>query len=275
MRVWLWLLYSKEKWGKKSLGCRYLKRGYKIVQADGKPFDPYLSFKGRAGKSVALAIMRKDGGPAIDIPVIPRRINPKQEWLESQRLGSRVIEHKGKKIAYANLWSCAGEEHQQAIQDAIIDSFQAAEALVIDFRNGWGGCNAEFLNLFNPYIPIFTGIDQRAGKTETTDTQWRKPLFLLINAGTRSGKEVVAFAIKKHKIGTLIGERTAGAVMAGQAFLLSDGSLLYLAVHDGLLDGQRLEGVGVEPDVYVAAPLPFAQGKDPQLEAVLDLAVPK
>ncbi len=54
--------------------------------------------------------------------------------------------------------------------------------------------------------------------------------------------------------------------------MLSDKALLYLAVGDILVDGQRLEGVGVAPDVEVPDRLPFAQGADPQLEMVLEIA---
>ena len=42
---------------------------------------------------------------------------------------------------------------------------------------------------------------------------------------------------------------------------------------DGLaaVDGVRLEGVGVPPDVEVEIELPYAGGADPQLEAALDV----
>ena len=52
-------------------------------------------------------------------------------------------------------------------------------------------------------------------------------------------------ASKKYGMGEVIGTPTAGAVLAARAFLLSDGSLLLLAVNDVFVDGQRLEGVGV------------------------------
>ncbi|MEA2601583.1 MAG: carboxyl-terminal processing protease [Acidobacteriota bacterium] len=61
-------------------------------------------------------------------------------------------------------------------------------------------------------------------------------------------------------------------MLAGQPFLLTDGSLLFLAVEDVRIDGERLEGVGVQPDVAVPAPLPYADGADPQLERALDVA---
>ena len=68
-----------------------------------------------------------------------------------------------------------------------------------------------------------------------------------------------------------MGITTAGAVVGGRPFLLSDGSHLYLAVQDVLVDGERLEGVGVTPDVEVEFSIPYANGADPQLEKALDV----
>ena len=61
--------------------------------------------------------------------------------------------------------------------------------------------------------------------------------------------------------------------MSGSCFLLSDRSLLYLAVADSSVDGERLEGVGVAPDVEVEDALPYAGGADPQMEKALEMAV--
>ena len=87
-----------------------------------------------------------------------------------------------------------------------------------------------------------------------------------------SGKEVVAFAVKSRRLGTLVGERTAGAVLGGRPFLLSDRSLLYLATLDVEVNGVRLEGVGVQPDIWVQDDLPYAGGRDPQLDAAVACA---
>jgi carboxyl-terminal processing protease len=60
-------------------------------------------------------------------------------------------------------------------------------------------------------------------------------------------------------------------VLAGRAYLLSDGSLVLVAVADVLVDGRRLEGAGVTPTVPVPFPLAYAQGKDPQLERAVEV----
>ncbi|HET6223582.1 MAG TPA: hypothetical protein VFE11_15520, partial [Dongiaceae bacterium] len=70
--------------------------------------------------------------------------------------------------------------------------------------------------------------------------------------------------------GEVIGTRTAGALLAGRAFLLSDGSLLLLAVSDVSVDGERLEGRGVEPTIDVPFDIPYAAGRDPQLDKAVE-----
>lgn len=81
-----------------------------------------------------------------------------------------------------------------------------------------------------------------------------------------------AFEFQKHKIGPVVGKRTAGAFLAARPFTLSNGSVLWLAVEDCAVDGVRLEGVGVPVDEDVDAPIPYAAGEDPQLERALEVA---
>ena len=94
---------------------------------------------------------------------------------------------------------------------------------------------------------------------------------MLVNGGTRSGKEILAYGFKEYGVGEVIGNHTAGAVLAGRAYLLSDGSLVLVAVADVLVDGRRLEGVGVMPTISVAFQLPYAQGQDPQLDRAVEV----
>jgi carboxyl-terminal processing protease len=114
-------------------------------------------------------------------------------------------------------------------------------------------------------------LTERSGEHETVNGRWRKPVVLLINGGTRSGKEVLAYGFRKYGYGKVVGTRSAGAVLAGRAFLMSNGSLLLLAVADVSVDGERLEGRGVAPDITVAFDVRYAQGQDPQLDRAVDL----
>jgi C-terminal processing protease CtpA/Prc len=136
--------------------------------------------------------------------------------------------------------------------------------------DGWGGASTEYLNLFNKNVPKMTWYGR--GEKETKfDSQWREPVALLINGGTRSGKELLAFGFKKFNIGTVIGTTTAGAVTGGRLFLLGDGSILYLAVRGVKIDGEVLEGKGVEPDITVPYEFPYGGPEDPQLKKAIEI----
>jgi carboxyl-terminal processing protease len=66
----------------------------------------------------------------------------------------------------------------------------------------------------------------------------------------------------------VIGARTEGAVLAMMAFLIG-GRLLLLAIEDVLVDGVRLEGVGVTPTIEVPASLVSAEKGDSQLDQAI------
>jgi C-terminal processing protease CtpA/Prc len=92
----------------------------------------------------------------------------------------------------------------------------------------------------------------------------------IIDEGTRSGMDIFANAFKQNGI-PLVGTETAGDVVAGRGFLLPDDSLLVLAVADVLVEGKRLEGHPVQPDIEVPFDIRYADGVDPQFDAALDM----
>jgi carboxyl-terminal processing protease len=248
-----------------------LLRGDRIVSADGKPFDPVRSLRGKHARSVALEVERVKGDALVTLLIVPRKTRPAEEWLAAQDKASSVVDRSGRRIAYTHIYSCAGPKPLELLERTMTERFTEAEALVIDLRDGWGGCPPELLNLFNPFLPTLRFVG-RDGNERTWPTRWDKPVVLLINGNTRSGKEMVAFAFQKHDIGPVVGERTAGAFLAGRPIPLSDGSLLYLATEHVQVDGVTLEGKGVPPDIEVASGLLHAAGSDPQRERALDVA---
>jgi carboxyl-terminal processing protease len=248
-----------------------LKLGDRIVAADGQPFSPVEAFAGRAGKTVSLQVQRVPGGSPISVLVTPRSTRPQEELRQATADSWRMIEHKGLRIAYIHVWSWATIEFQKVVLDAIAKSNAAAvDGFILDVRDGWGGAHGNYLGIFWRDVPLLESI-ARDGKTQVFDQQIRKPAVLLVNGGTRSGKETIAYGAKKHGLARLVGERTAGAYTFGRPFCLSDGSLLLLAVSDARVDGERLEGRGVAPDIEVPFDFRYAAGKDTQLARALDV----
>jgi carboxyl-terminal processing protease len=248
-----------------------LRRGDRLVSADGEPYHPVRSLRGKAGRPVVLAVRSREDGPLRTVQVTPRIADPQEEWLAAQRAGTRVLDRRGHRVGYVPVWSCAGGGPAEALADSLAADLKDAEALVLDLRGGWGGCDSALVALFDPAVPVLTRID-RDGSRSDFAASWRKPLVVLVDGGSRSGKEMVARALQRNRRAVIVGERTAGAVLAGQPILLTDGSLLFLAVEDVRIDGERIEGGGVQPDIAVPATLPYADGADPQLERALEVA---
>ena len=247
--------------------------GDEILSADGQPFQPVGSFKGKTGQPVSLEIRRSADGDTRRVIVVPETIEPGEAFKSALRDSVRIIERDGKKIGYIRFWSYAGSRYQDVLEEELSSGkLKDADALIWDLRGGWGGARPHYLDIFVPQAITMT-MTERNGDAEAVNFRWRKPVALLIDAGSRSGKEVLAHGFKELKLGAIIGERTAGALLAATAFMLSDGSLLVLAVNDVSVNGVRLEGVGVTPTIEQSFDIRYAGGKDPQIERALEEVV--
>ena len=148
---------------------------------------------------------------------------------------------------------------------------------MLDLRDGYGGAWWEYLD---PFFSDRSGYFKSASHSSdvvwgdsgpdprANDGYWDGPLVVLINDGTRSGKESLAYQFKRSGRAQLIGSTTAGAFTAGYGGHADrDGSyLLYLSVAEMVLDGNRIEGIGVNPDVVV----PDSPGRDAPLATALE-----
>jgi len=246
--------------------------GDEILAADNLPFRPVASFLGKVGVPVTLSVRRDPSEPPMALSVTPAAIHPNAMFLRGLQTSARVVTAaNGVRVGYVHVWSYAGSAYQRALEDQIVDGpLRDADALVWDLRDGWGGARPQYLDLFNPNAPTMQMTD-RSGHIRIEDVKWRKPVAMLVNRGTRSGKEVLAFGFKEYHLGEIIGTQTAGAVLAASVFLMDNGDLLLLAVADVIVDGQRLEGVGVRPTIEVPFDPIYAAGRDPQLDRAVQV----
>jgi carboxyl-terminal processing protease len=197
--------------------------GDEILSVDERPFLPIESFRGKVGASVSILIRRISAGAPVAISVAPADLRPNAMFLRGLQASAHIIGGgSNARIGYVHVWSYAGQRYQSALEDLIADGpLRDADALVWDLRDGWGGAQLQYLDLFNLRASTMQ-VTGRDGATAMIDVKWRKPVAMLINAGTRSGKEVLAFGFKKYRLGELVGVRTEGAVLAATAFLIGD-----------------------------------------------------
>jgi carboxyl-terminal processing protease len=244
--------------------------GDEVVTANGRPFQPVAAFAAGPGTRVRLGVRRSPGAALRTITVEPRRVQPQAAFRSAITASARILERGAARIAYVRVWSWAGADMQDALEQAISElNGKRPTGFVLDLRDGWGGASPDYLRIFDPRIPVLEMIDRR-GQRQRHDRHIRVPAAVLINGGSRSGKEAVAYGIKKHGLAKLVGERTGGAVVAGGVYCLDDGAVLYLASSAVTVDGEVLEGKGVAPDLAVPFDVRHAAGRDRQLDAALE-----
>src|ERR1051326_1467457 len=245
--------------------------GDEILDADGAPFQPIGSFIGKVGKTVQLRIRRTADAQPVTVPVTPKMLDPTTMFLDAMKASVEIVESDGVKVGYVHIWSCAAESYQTQLDAELNGRLRDADALVVDLRDGWGGASPRYIW---PFIapPLTLKITKRGAQPTIHEEAWTKPVCLLVNGGTRSGKELLTYYFKKVRRGSVVGSRTAGAFMFGRPMVMRDGSLLFLAVSDLTIDGKRLEGVGVSPDVEVPFLPKFTGGSDPQKKRAVEIA---
>jgi carboxyl-terminal processing protease len=256
-----------------------LRRGDIALTAGGKPFHPYRSFNADSTNGdVEIDMLRGDS--VLTAAIRPVDECPHLSFYKAMQNSKRVISLGAAKVGYIHLWAGTNERILESYTEIIEQDFADCDGVILDLRGGFGGAWYDYLDPFfadrSDYF-AFTLIDREDAReihraeAKTNPGHFAGPLVVLTNEGTRSGKEALAYQFRKSERAVLVGTTTAGAFTAG-AGVFSDTEapyLLYLAVAELLLDGNTIEGVGVEPHVHVPYGLERAPDTDPQLERAL------
>ena len=236
--------------------------GDEIVSVNDKPLEPVRSFTGSTVEPVKIAYRRSPDARESVIEVVPELRGIQSSLLRATLASRRVILRGRSRIGYFHLWAGTHPQFKEALTGAAQEFSSSTDAFILDLRDGFGGTDPSYLNPFFDHDDAGHSIRQI----------YSKPMVVLINGGTRSGKEWITYLFKQTKRATLVGSRTAGYFLAGMPFEIKPGMfLLYLAVSGDGPSGVNLEGKkkGVVPDIYIGFELPYSAGKDPQLEAAI------
>lgn len=227
-----------------------LRRGDTMISADGRPFAPVRAF---AGREAVTLTWRSGSDEPERYALVPIGQDGVQRMMLRAMQGSAHIIARGcARIAYLMLPAGTHPAFLETLTTAARRFATTSSAMVLDLRGGFGGADPA-------YVAPFIG----------SDAIYRKPMAVLIDAGTRSGKEWAAFLFKASGRAPLIGTATAGSFLAGQPFTIGQRHILMLAVSDAGPPGVDIEGRGVQPDIAVDWPLDM-RGEDPQFETAVD-----
>lgn len=178
------------------------------------------------------------------------------------------------------------------VEDKIVDDMMARarkyKTLVLDLRGNGGGYEDALVRLAGYFFDRDVKVAERKGRKESKvltakthgDKSFKGNLVVLVDSNSGSAAEMFARVVQLEKRGTVIGDRTAGAVMTSKYYGRETGvgRVLYfgssITVGDVLMnDGKSLERVGVTPDeVLLPTGADLAAHRDPVLSHAASLA---
>ena len=256
-----------------------LRRGDRILLANGRDFHPYHAFN-PVGLSDEVTLSVESGTASRQVRIRAVDECPHFSFYQAMLNSKRVIDTGAHRIGYVHLWTGTNKRILRDFTKIIEADFADLDAVIVDLRGGFGGAWYEYIDPFFADRSDFfeyTWIN-REGERElhqaepsTNPRHFGGPLAVLINEGTRSGKEALTYQFRRNGRATVIGTTTWGAFTAGRGVFADEDVpyLLYLAIGELLLDGHPVEGVGVAPDIEVPFPLDGSATGDPQLERAL------
>jgi carboxyl-terminal processing protease len=132
--------------------------------------------------------------------------------------------------------------------------------VVLDLRSDPGGLLTEAVQTTSAFVDgglVVTYVRRDTGSRQLPAAgagDVSTPLVVLVDGATASAAEVVAGALQDRGRAVLVGSRTYGKGSVQEPVPLGDGSAVELTVGRYLTpSGRSLDGIGLEPDVEVAA----------------------
>jgi len=155
-----------------------------------------------------------------------------------------------------------------------------APGIVLDLRQNPGGetfsLGITIGEFFDRSMDCGSFITRSGSRSEKNSWQLGSARYggrvaVLVDRVTASAAEIFSAVLQDHGRATIIGRKTAGAVLASWFYVLPDGGELQLSREDYVAPkGRRLEVNGVEPDLASQLTLEdLRAGRDPDLEAAV------
>lgn len=247
-----------------------IQRGWLVTARNGVPIREGERFVPRVGEMIAFSFL--------DQQDVERTFRLQAELLQFERREARRLEGGALLLRFdrfdAPSLSWLSEQ---------LKAHADAPAVVIDLRQNGGG-NTLVLDMavaeFFPGRVSIGRLIRRGGHArENHSFAWRAARYggrvvLLTGPATASAAEIFSHVLQHHGRATVVGQKTAGAVIYSRPYRLPEGGRLQMPIIDYVgLDGQRLEGRGVSPNIPVPlATLAEARAtREPELERALAL----
>ncbi|HKV37585.1 MAG TPA: S41 family peptidase [Blastocatellia bacterium] len=172
--------------------------------------------------------------------------------------------------------------------DGMMDKARKRKALILDLRGNPGGRVSTLLrligDLFDHDVTVGEPRSRKSEKPMIAKSRGSRAfggkVLVLVDSNSASSSEMLARVIQLEKRGTVIGDRSEGAVMEAQFHFYRGGTDtqipygVQVTVADVIMtDGKSLEKVGVTPDdLLLPSAADLAAERDPVLAHAAELA---
>ena len=172
------------------------------------------------------------------------------------------------------------DEQTSELARRAAEHFKSADVsgVVLDLRDNGGGYLDQARQVAGIWLDDKLVVSERRGGKETDrlNSQGQPildgvPTVILVNSGSASASEIVAGALRDHKVAKLVGEKTFGKGTVQQVIDLADGRQLKVTVARWYTPaGVNLSKNGIKPDHKVELSIEqMNAGQDPQMTAAL------
>ena len=257
-----------------------IREGEYLIAVNGAPTnkltDMYEALLNTAGKQVTLKVnSRPEEKGSRDVVVIPIE-NEQQLYYYSmvQENIEKVDKATGGRVGYVHIPDMGVPGLNEFVKHYYPQLRK--KALIIDVRgNGGGSVSPMIVERLRREIAMFEMSRDTIARPDP-DGLLLGPKVCLMNEFSASDGDIFPYRFKKYGLGKLIGKRTWGGVVGirGSLPLLDGGQLMKPEFAPFGLDGKTwiMEGVGVEPDIYVDNdPAKEFAGIDEQLNKAIEV----
>lgn len=259
-------------------------RGDVIVSSNGSDFHPVYSFNSPqnapdsftpSDESYDLSVTRSGQPQQISVTPVFENLF---ESLNSATLNSIQQFSAGNKIiGYVHFWTLSRNSNDLVTYQTLVEALALCDGIILDLRDSYGYFDDDHLALFQsiePRLNILSPSDwlrswQRSNFPLESEP-FRKPIAILINEFTEGGPEVLAHELAKTERIVTLGSPTGGLI-GTYLFDQDTQQISYQPALETQIDGQQIEGNGLQPERLLEFPLSDNRRDDPQFSESINL----
>lgn len=251
-----------------------------LIEINGQRLNaqtsPAALLVNQANSVVSLTVKSKKSGKvkSVDVKTVASDYESRyREWVETKR--KYVHERSKGKLGYLHIPDMGPDGYSEFHRYYIYES--AREGLIVDIRDNGGGHVSQLILEKLSRKQLGYDIARGGNISPYPSHSVAGPIVAVTDEYAGSDGDIFSHNFKQMKLGTLVGKRTWGGVIGiNPKLALADGTLTSQPEFAFYMKdvGWGVENYGTDPDIEIdMTPQDYADGKDPQLDKAIEIAM--